>query len=86
MQRWDYLYVVAAKNKDESYRPRWVNGAEQRNWESGAPMHLQINGWGAEGWEMVSYAVEQYATVRDGHSPNNRQHWNHIIMIFKRSA
>ena len=49
--RWEYMEVVF---RDYSgYRPRWVNGEEQRGWKNAPVIFHYLNQLGDEGWELV---------------------------------
>jgi hypothetical protein len=49
--RWEYMEVVF---RDYSgYRPRRVNGEEQRDWKNAPVIFHYLNQLGDEGWELV---------------------------------
>lgn len=52
MQRWEYLYVVAMKTKQDWSGPRRVysvNGSELSGWDTGPNLPDRFNAWGREG-------------------------------------
>jgi len=52
MQRWEYLYVVAMKTKQDWSGPRpvySVNGSELSGWDTGPNLPDRFNAWGREG-------------------------------------
>lgn len=49
--RWEYMEVVFRDYG--GYRPRYVNGDEQREWKQAPPIHEYLNLVGEEGWELV---------------------------------
>ena len=49
--RWEYMEVVFRDY--DGYRPRRVNGEEQRGWKSSPVIFQYLNQLGEEGWELV---------------------------------
>jgi hypothetical protein len=55
VQRWEYLYAVSEfSRKVRTFRIRYVNGEELRDWEAGPGTVRYLSQWGAEGWELTS--------------------------------
>lgn len=49
--RWEYLEVVFRDYG--GYRPRYINGEEQKYWKKAPPIHEVLNQLGEQGWELV---------------------------------
>lgn len=50
-QAWEYMEVVF---RDYSgYRPRYVNGEEQKGWKEAPIIYEYLNRLGEQGWELV---------------------------------
>lgn len=61
MQRWEYLFVTCAVSgtwRQPQWVPRYVNGNELPQWQSGPMIWDFSNQRGAEGWELVTVQVE----------------------------
>jgi hypothetical protein len=50
-QQWEYVEVVFYDYG--GYRPRYVNGVEQKGWKRSPIIHEYLNQRGEEGWELV---------------------------------
>ncbi len=52
MKKWEYKFFMCRYH--EHWRPKWENGEELPNWESGPTMFELSNQLGELGWELVS--------------------------------
>jgi len=53
MQKWEYLFLTAEKATGKWF-PRFANGTELENWNTGPSLYDYSNQIGSEGWELVS--------------------------------
>lgn len=49
--QWEYMEVIFRDYG--GYRPRYVNGQEQKGWKQAPLIHEYLNQLGEEGWELV---------------------------------
>jgi hypothetical protein len=53
MQKWEYTFVDC-EDKNNAWRPRYVNHQELEDWENGSTMIEFSNQLGEQGWELAS--------------------------------
>ena len=56
MQTWEYLFVTAQLHAG-SWRPRYVNQQEVREWKRGSSVSEFSNELGGDGWELVNLVI-----------------------------
>jgi hypothetical protein len=47
-------YIIVSFQDHSGWRPRFINGQEQKNWISGPLIHEYLETMGAEGWEVTA--------------------------------
>lgn len=50
-EAWEYMEVVFRDYR--GYRPRYVNGEEQKEWKKAPLIHEYLNRLGEQGWELA---------------------------------
>lgn len=53
MKKWEYLFLTAEK-LNKIWRPRFVNGKELKDWDTGSNLYDYCNSLGGKGWELVT--------------------------------
>ena len=53
MKNWEYLFLTAEKF-DKVWRPRFVNGQELTEWDTGPNLYDYTNKLGKQGWDLVT--------------------------------
>lgn len=79
MQKWEYLSVIAeypaglldSKTNYHEYKPKFINGQEQKDWKRGSTIDEYMKNLGEQGWELISFTTPVYGVMP-------------IMMVFKR--
>ncbi len=53
MKKWEYLFLTAEKN-NKVWQPRFLNGKEIEDWDTGPNLYDYTNCMGNKGWELVT--------------------------------
>jgi hypothetical protein len=57
MQTWEYCFITC-KELGGSWKPRYINGKEVKNWQNSEDIYAYSNRLGEIGWELVSVIAE----------------------------
>ena len=72
MNKWEYLFLTAEKI-NKKWQPRFVDGKELANWDTGLNLYDYANKLGSEGWELVTVKWQA------------KEDMTHHRFVFKRS-
>jgi hypothetical protein len=61
MTKWEYL-AIGGDWAASGYKPRYLNGWEQKGWADGPNMWEYMNQLGEAGWELVGVSVNPVGT------------------------
>jgi len=53
MQKWEYLFVNCHSDRN-TWKARYINNKEVKNWKSTVSAYDYVNLSGEEGWELVT--------------------------------